>query len=426
MFSTIEVPVEDDHNTKMKNKKALNKINPAETPAAKNLKSSIAALTALHGKLHADIAFAKREVAWGKLSPKDLDKIFELFRGILIPLSGMSCITDIFERIAERRGWVKSRHNSFDRAEAWEHLAEDQKAAEKKLWNEIMKSLHEPFAVLGAAMGEGMLHAGFTLEILPRPKKKTGEDIEASGNDPRPGDVGFAQFLDQKLRDFYSKRGTALKTWAREKGLSEGRFDTTKGPPFDTDEYTNEEAEHRRDQQQLYIILYMENLLWSTGKSIMHLIKFADSKVEDGTMKKSRLIAPGQRRIKKWILNIGSEDSAADTATPDSLESGSGASNVYMGSGFAKAKDPEHLPPTSGWQRFGNRLRTIPRILQSVESAFGFRVACATLSIGIIAFLEKSLKFFIEQRLVWAMIIVAIGEFPSFFLVSLFGRSRHS
>jgi hypothetical protein len=47
--------------------------------------------------------------------------------------------------------------------------------------------------------------------------------------------------------------------------------------------------------------------------------------------------------------------------------------------------------------------------MASAECAFGFRVACATLTVGIIAFLESSHLFFQQQRLVWAMIIVAIG-----------------
>lgn len=124
-------------------------------------------------------------------------------------------------------------------------------------------------------------------------------------------------------------------------------------------------------------------------------------------MKKNRLIVPGQRRIRKWILSIGREDSSVDTESPDSMESGS--NNVYLGAGFNPRKDPEHLPPKTAWQHFGNVVRTIPRFLGSTESAFGFRVACATLTIGIVAYLKDTQKFFIEQRLVWAMIIIAIG-----------------
>lgn len=124
-------------------------------------------------------------------------------------------------------------------------------------------------------------------------------------------------------------------------------------------------------------------------------------------MKKKRLIAPGQRRIKKWIMGLAGEDATVDTEYPDSTEAS--MNSVYMGAGFNKRKDPEHLPPQTAWQHFGNALRTIPRFLGSPESAFGFRVACATLTVGIVAFLKDTHVFFLEQRLVWAMIIIAIG-----------------
>ncbi len=72
-------------------------------------------------------------------------------------------------------------------------------------------------------------------------------------------------------------------------------------------------------------------------------------------------------------MNIGQEDAAVDTESPDSLEAG--VNTIYLGSGFNPKKDPEHLPPVTAWQHFGNALRTIPHFLGSQESAFGFRVA---------------------------------------------------
>jgi hypothetical protein len=69
-----------------------------------------------------------------------------------------------------------------------------------------------------------------------------------------------------------------------------------------------------------------------------------------------------------------------------------------MGAGFNPRKDPEHLPPKTAWQHFGNGLRKVPKFLGSTESSFGFRVACATLTVGIVAFLKNSQQFFIEQR----------------------------
>jgi hypothetical protein len=217
-----------------------------------------------------------------------------------------------------------------------------------------------------------MEHAGLLLELIPKPKKKKGEDVEAKADGPKPGDPDFAKYLDKKMLDFYSRRGETLRAWARQKGLSESKFDSTKMPPPGQD-WNPDEAQHRRDQQQLYLILYLEHLLFSTGIAISNLIKFADKKVEEGTMSKNRVIFPGKRRLKKWIMNIGREDTSIDTESPDSAEAGT--NTVYMGSGFNPKKDPEHLPPQTTWEHFGNWLRTIPHFLGSTESAFGFRVA---------------------------------------------------
>ncbi|KAK2629287.1 hypothetical protein QTJ16_000107 [Diplocarpon rosae] len=411
MFAPSQTPSDSrkehsDKTHKLKRKDKRDVSHPAQNPQAKALKDMLTALTGLHGKLYGDIPFAKREFAWGKFGAKDLDEVFVLFRGILIPLIGMSTITDIFERIAERRGWVEVPNSKFNELEAWEKGHAKDEGEEKHTWNEIMKTLHEPFEVVTAAMDEGLHHAGLVLELIPKPKMKKGQDIEGRGDEIKPGDSEFADHLHNKMTEFYSKRGATVRAWAKHKGLNEAQFDSAQSPgPKDT--WTEIESKHRRDQQQLYLILYLEHLLYSTGIAILELVRFADKKVEEGTMLKKRFISPGQKRLRKWTMAISQEDSSADTNTPDSLESGN--HTIFMGLGFNPKKDPEHLPPQNSWQKFGNGIRIIPRFLGSTESAFGFRVACATLTIGIVAFLEDTQTFFIEQRLVWAMIIIAIG-----------------
>ena len=54
--------------------------------AAKALEEAGAKLRELLGKLHVDMPFAKRDVAWGKLDAKDLSEIFKLFRNVYIPV----------------------------------------------------------------------------------------------------------------------------------------------------------------------------------------------------------------------------------------------------------------------------------------------------------------------------------------------------
>ena len=151
----------------------------------------------------------------------------------------------------------------------------------------------------------------------------------------------------------------------------------------------------------------MEFLLCSTGRAVFSLVQFADSKVEDGTMKKKRFIVPPMRRLKKWVLGVLKVEDSTTEHTPDATESG--AANIYSGASFHASKDPEHLPPTNALQRFGNGLRKFGSILGSTESAFGFRVACATLSLGIVAYLKDTSHFFLTQRLVWALIMISIG-----------------
>ncbi len=378
MFAPEELTKKNDETDEggKKKKTEKGKAHPASNPQAEVLKASLAGIRALHGKLHGDMTFAKREMAWGKLNAKDLDEIFKLFQSILIPLIGMSTIMDIFERIAERRGWISVANSKFDQAEAWEQCEKAQKDEEKRTWNEIMKTLHEPFEVVTRAMDEGMEHVGLVLELLPKPKAKKEEDVEAKGGNPKPGDKDFSGYLNKKVLDFYSKRGKIVKAWARQKGLMKGESDVL-GARAEAYSSNPDEAKHRRDQQQLYIILFLEHLLYSTGVAVANFVRFADSKVEDGTMKKNRLIVPGQRRIRKWIMSIGQEDTTVGSESPDSLEAG--MNTLYLGSAFSPKRDPEHLPPKTAWQHFGNGIRTIPHFLGSSESAFGLRVACATL-----------------------------------------------
>ena len=51
---------------------------------------------------------------------------------------------------------------------------------------------------------------------------------------------------------------------------------------------------------QLNVLLYMEQLMQSAGEAVHELVVFADTKVADGTMSRTRFIYPGARRLRKW------------------------------------------------------------------------------------------------------------------------------
>lgn len=309
----------------------------------------------------------------------------------------MNTIIDIFKRFAERPDW-EGADDCTDEVFA-------EKDRERHVWNEVMKQVQEPFDILAEAIDQGLEHASMCLELTPRPKKKKASkkegsdpstiDVEA-GEEPKPGDPGFCRIIEEKVRTFYSRKGELLQTWVQERGVT-----------LDEEGVEHTSFRSERDQVQLYIILYMENLMHESAQAVQDLVDFADEKVEDGTMSKKRLILPSMRRLRKWFLAVlRNEDSSAEQS-PDIMETGPGI--VCFGDGYNKKRDPEHLPPATAWEHFGNGLRKISKIFGSEESAFGFRVACATMTIGIVAFLESTQKFFMEQRLVWAMIIIAIG-----------------
>ncbi|KAI0396932.1 hypothetical protein F5Y17DRAFT_417375 [Xylariaceae sp. FL0594] len=387
---------------KSKKKKSKASAEPKSTAEAKAIKETMFKLRLLTGKLYADLPFAKRDIAWAKLAPKDLTVLMELFRGVVVPIQGIGTVIDIFQRLAERRGWITTSETPL------EVLAE--KNEDKRVWNEVMKQLHEPFEELSVAIDEGLQHAGMHLEILPRPKvpkkSQNGADIESRGDLVKPGDRGFGQVLKDKIHAFRSIRGKILATWAREKGLLPEDVSLEEGE-IDKIQFPSTDAKCRSDQGQLYILLYIETLMEAAGDGVLRLVQFADDRVADGTMARKHLMFPRPKVLRKWIASIFEDEDKRQENDADLFDSGMAI--IYMGDSFAQKRDPEHLPPSSAWQRAGNMVRVVSRFFSSEESAFGFRCACATLTIGIVAFLERTHAFFQEQRLVWAMIIIAIG-----------------
>ncbi|KXH34024.1 hypothetical protein CSIM01_02359 [Colletotrichum simmondsii] len=382
-------------NAFKKNKKQKKPEMTKEAKAAGELKATALAISALFGKMHGDILFAKRDIAYGKLNSKDIGEIFNRLRSIMIPLNGISTIVDIFRRASEKHGWGVNDGNGDSDAE---------KEREKRVWNDIMLQLLEPFEILTEAMDQGLDHVGIVLELTPKPKKTKGADVEMDAGakaTSKPGEAGFAEVLAERVQDFNDKKGELLRNWLKERQLA------TEQERQDLHLKKLETRMRERDQTQLYVMLYMEKLMLALGEAVQDLVMFADSKVADGTMAKKRLIIPSQKRLKKWFKGICSTEDASPEQTPDIAEMG--ANIVYAGDGYNKKKDPEHLPAHGVWQHFGNSVRAFSGFVGSGESLFGFRVAIATMTVGIMAFLQSTQTFFTEQRLVWAMIMIAIG-----------------
>ncbi|PVI02394.1 hypothetical protein DM02DRAFT_653538 [Periconia macrospinosa] len=376
---------------------------PKVKPEVEAVKKAIAAVTMIHGKLHGDLPFAKREFAYGKLSPEDYEAIFKHLRSIMIPISGLGSLIDIFERIAVGYHWDEEEQDTALR----EKIVGE--------WNELMSFVHEPFNHIIDTMDQGLQHVAIRLALTKPPKKKKGanaEDAEAKGDLVKPGDKGFSEYMRKQSDEFYEGKEKTLRHWLESKGIQ------VREDFFSQTDENSQQNNHifattgTRYQRQLYLVLYIVFLLNSVSRAILAFVEFADQK--DQAIMKNRFITPGKRRFRKWVASLfskGQDSVPDDETTAPGLDRNSTV--VYMGEAFKYRKDPEHLPPANAFEKLGNMIRDVSRFLKSPESAFGVRVAVATMSIAIIAFLESTQLWFIKQRLVWAMIMVALSMTPT-------------
>ncbi|KAK5132003.1 hypothetical protein LTR08_000424 [Meristemomyces frigidus] len=392
----------------------------AGSKEADTFKATVQGVRMLHAKLMTDLPFAKREIALGKLGPDDLQQLFRLLRAVMLPTLGLSCMSEVFERIAEDRGWDRSKN--FAQVPLSEtHNEEERMRVEAVIqWHELMKKLREPFGSVTQTIDEGMEHAAIILQFAPRPKDRTGADAaEATGDDPRPGDKGFAAYYNRRSLEFLESKKAMLIAWCsiHDIELPTNFFDSareTHSEDFTAPSWMNEayySEDRKRLRRQLFLCLYMEFLLFNIDRRVYDLMLFAESLQASGKLNKTRLIVPGLKRFRKWLLSMISSDwEAQDDQQIDTDHNGT---TVYLGEAYSKQKDPDHLPPRNAWERSSNVLRSIAHFFASPASSFGFRVACATMSIAIVAYLRDTQSFFTTQRLFWAQIMISISMSPS-------------
>lgn len=345
------------------------------TSEGAKLKAGLAKLYALHTKLPKDISFAKREVAIGKLGPKDISGMWKLIRPIMVPISGLSAVIDILQRRAE------AVQNEVD--------SEDSKSKRKRIedLHHLMKSLHEPFETMSTSIAAAFQHVLITFELVKPPKQK--QDVENTGGDAAPGTAGFAESYKNQLDAFVDSTKKSLREWCSHHDIDlPPDFFESGYTPMDTttlNNNANEDDLREYNRRQLYFALYVEYLLTRVGLAALNLVLYADERKQAGALSKTRLIVPGIKTLKKWVrCAFGREDlSHEHTADYDSA----GTRSLDLGQAYHKNKDPEHLPPRNVGERIGEAIRLIPRAFRSDASAFGFRVVLATMSIGIVCYL---------------------------------------
>lgn len=389
--------------------------------AAKNLKLTIQKTSQLCGQLKLEIGFAKKEIGWGKLVAGDYTKIWDCLQRILLPIAGLSTFIDILQSVRHHKSEGENLVSDLDTVEAIRRLEADE-------WHEVIVMSRVPFNKIKTTMVDGLAHITYVLELAPKPKSAKNDVENRGGASPAPGDPAFAEYLREQIKVFQVHRQETMQKWCEKKGIEvPSRFweDSSTQYKFDDLDSLDDAVRQKQNHQQLYLILYLEYLLLTVCHAILDLVLFADSKAQDGSMSKNRLIFPGWRRIKKLL-----ENAFIPMDSNEGLQDGP-ASGIYiwLGDSLSRQKDPEHLAPTTWYQRASDHLRLIPRFLSSDASKFGFRAAVASISVAIIGYIRQTHSFYLAQRGIWAVIMVAIsmgahaGAGVQGFLARIFGTA---
>ncbi|RDW71622.1 hypothetical protein BP6252_08185 [Coleophoma cylindrospora] len=364
--TTAEVPVEEmpvpgDASTSLRGKEEDQPFNPKKRDKeAALVRSTMASLVATHDGFHKNLSYAKHEIAWGHLTPMDLEQMFLLFRAIFLPVSGLSMLPKI----------LVSLEDSWQPSEKISDLAKDYQGIATPTRRNLQSSAE--------LVKIGIHHSLVTLGISPKPAK---DDLENIGDTCAPGSKDFLFAFKLKAEEHQVQ----LKSVSAEHVANLTRHNSSSQQSI------------LESDEKLFVLLFVENLLGSLIQAVLELAIFASSKVADGTMTQNRLIFPQHYFIQDGFLpvlfGLGHKTDCGDHQND--------------------ANDPEHLAPTNYWQKLGNSMRAISSFLASEPSVFGFRVACASFTVAILAYLHQTQNFFFEQRLIWALIIIVIGMSPT-------------
>lgn len=380
----------------------------------KRLQAAMNKLNGLHSKMHADLFYSKEEIAWGKLSPKDLSTMASLFRGVLLPLAGMSMLPEILESIIKNEG----PREDGDEADILNGTGEN--AFKQSGIRKVVETHHARLVDATALIKIGLAHFLLTLELISAKhldkQKKTHQvgsptrDEEARGQILSPLQSDFASRFEQDLRRYYSQRKHLPEALASLEAFTTSEKSTDQAGPGSAHPIFAADHDVR---QEFFLILYMGHLQDDLLNATLKLVKFADGKVADGTMKRSRLIFPRQGSLREWFSLRGSTEKEKESPSSSRQSSHVDPSNVHRASILTGFPDPEHLPPENVWERGSMVLRSISHAIKSEQSSFGFRVSAASFSVGILAYLHQTQDFFIRQRCIWAMIVIVIGMSPT-------------
>lgn len=167
----------------------------ASWPEANSLKNTTMEATMALGKVTSEMRYAKREVGWGYLGPKELANINHLLKRLMASMLWMESLAKVTRRIP----------HLINQVENMSHEEEQQK------WCWLFEQRHGPTEQLIQAMKEGLDHSVHMLRLSKAPAVSRS-DIEANRGHT-------SAHLEETIESFLRERQSPLDTWLSWTGI---------------------------------------------------------------------------------------------------------------------------------------------------------------------------------------------------------------
>ncbi|KMQ41869.1 Brefeldin A sensitivity protein-related, domain of unknown function DUF2421 [Trichophyton rubrum] len=402
----------------IRKKKDNKQKEPTESESkATQLKNGIRNLSSIHSSARAELYFAKQEIAWGRLTAEDLETLFSLLRSILLPLSGIAMLPEVFRKLTKT---VEAADVDEVRVTDYGYrpvvggrpalMPSESQYEIPEITEHFVQPLCERLETASGLVEAGFQHAFITLKLIKSPKSRGttsgSRDEETPGEKSMPGNPHFVTEFEQKLNNYFALRKHLPEKWAT----------LTAFAPFH--ERGSIAQEPRTIQKEFFVLLFIGHLQDILLQAVLDLVYFAESKVADGTIKSKRLQFPKREYVKQWFFASDPEEKddggnkEEDTTSKRKQETDN---HYFKDQDPLKSRypDPEHMPPTNTWQRIGCGIRAISHFLSSEQSSFGVRVAIAAFCAVILAYLPQTQAFFFRVRAIWVVIVILIAMNPT-------------
>ncbi|PTB50194.1 hypothetical protein M431DRAFT_95903 [Trichoderma harzianum CBS 226.95] len=365
-------------------------------PCASQLEAAVQHFVNEVSKTRQNSEYAAREISWGVFDHSQLEDISSLLVDLIPPASGLSSVADMLQLSA-----AAGYNLSNDVCEINRHSETDNDSSYDDDWQHLETAMHQHSQKMTEAILEGIEHAKVRLELIKgrslfSRSRVRKVDVEHRAVTVNPGEAGFLE----SYRDVFEK-GRVLGQ--EDEAISNKKllecYIQHRPQVGNLSEYT---SEMHSNTLRYFLFLHSQTLLSSLGNELLNLLTFLD----DCYSRPKRLLIPPVLHPSYWVERFVNLGGIRLESTSQDAEK---QTNVELGPAFYSPKNPDHLPPSNLMETIGDYIRKIPSVFRSDHAAFGLRVACAIMTIAIIAFLHDSQNFYFRHRFLWSLFAILLS-----------------